>query len=178
MKKLMCILAGVAFACVANASSVNWGLATGNTLDSTKVDTGTAYLCYTTGTLNWGALETMTKFDASSLAAVGFTATLDTFSYSSDKLSNTTSIVPTTSIGDANIGGGAKKLYVVIIDNDGKDLAYTAAASTANIQNSTMNAPVLKTSSAFTYAEAVPEPTSGLLLLLGVAGLALKRKRA
>ena len=25
---------------------------------------------------------------------------------------------------------------------------------------------------------AVPEPTSGLLLLLGVAGLALKRKRA
>ena len=27
-------------------------------------------------------------------------------------------------------------------------------------------------------AEAVPEPTSGLLLLLGVAGLALKRKRA
>ena len=28
------------------------------------------------------------------------------------------------------------------------------------------------------YAAAVPEPTSGLLLLLGVAGLALKRKRA
>ena len=27
-------------------------------------------------------------------------------------------------------------------------------------------------------AAAVPEPTSGLLLLLGVAGLALKRKRA
>ena len=35
----------------------------------------------------------------------------------------------------------------------------------------------------FTYATggnftAVPEPTSGLLLLLGMAGLALKRKRA
>ena len=30
----------------------------------------------------------------------------------------------------------------------------------------------------FNASEAVPEPTSGLLLLLGVAGLALKRKRA
>ncbi len=30
----------------------------------------------------------------------------------------------------------------------------------------------------WTKASAVPEPTSGLLLLLGIAGLALKRKRA
>ena len=28
------------------------------------------------------------------------------------------------------------------------------------------------------YTEAVPEPTTGLLVLLGIAGLALKRKRA
>ena len=32
--------------------------------------------------------------------------------------------------------------------------------------------------SAFTTAAPIPEPTSGLLLLLGLAGLALKRKRA
>ena len=34
------------------------------------------------------------------------------------------------------------------------------------------------TSADKTYITAVPEPTSGLLLLLGMAGLALKRKRA
>ena len=34
------------------------------------------------------------------------------------------------------------------------------------------------TSGGYTVTGAVPEPTSGLLLLLGMAGLALKRKRA
>ena len=34
------------------------------------------------------------------------------------------------------------------------------------------------TSTPYTSTGAVPEPTSGLLLLLGVAGMALKRKRA
>ena len=34
------------------------------------------------------------------------------------------------------------------------------------------------TGSAFTLTSVVPEPTSGLLMLLGVAGLALRRKRA
>jgi hypothetical protein len=35
-----------------------------------------------------------------------------------------------------------------------------------------------QTSNTWNEMAAVPEPTSGLLLLLGVAGLALRRKRA
>ena len=45
----------------------------------------------------------------------------------------------------------------VTFDNDGQGIGYVVAAN---------------------KIEAVPEPTSGLLLLLGVAGLALKRRRA
>ena len=34
------------------------------------------------------------------------------------------------------------------------------------------------TASAYTTSQMVPEPTSGLLMLLGMAGLALRRRRA
>ena len=127
----------------------------------------------------------MDKFDASSLAAVGLDTTIDSFSYSSAKISNAVTVTPTGTKTSANqnIGGGAKSMYIVIIDDGGKDIAYTATAVSVNVQNTPMQSLATKASSAFTYAtaqgsEPVPEPTSGLLMLLGMAGLALKRKHA
>jgi len=179
MKKLIGMLAIAACAMTASASTVNWGLASGDVLDSTKVDVGTAYLMYSTGTVDFSKFATMDTFDATSLAAVGLDTTIDTFAYSSTKVSNSKSVIPSTSTSTGTIGGGAKQMYYVIIDDGGKDIAYTATAVNVNVQNSTMAANVQRAASAFTYATAsVPEPTSGLMLLLGIAGLALKRKRA
>ena len=178
MKKLIMGLAIAVCAATASASMVNWGLSSGDVLDATKVDAGTAYLMYSTGTVDFSKLAKMDKFDATSLAAVGLDTTIDTFAYSASKVSNSVSVVPTTKTSaNTNIGGGNKPMYVVVIDDGGKDIAYTANAVPVNVQNSTMAIGATKASSAFTYA-AVPEPTSGLLLLLGMAGLALKRKRA
>ncbi len=79
------------------------------------------------------------------------------------------------------------KIFAVIIDDDsfGEDTHYvvttassnvkTPAASTSNNAGFSVDASATANSSNWT---AAPEPTSGLLLLLGMAGLALKRKRA
>ena len=180
MKKLIGMLVVAVVTVSASASTVNWGLASGDTLDATKVDKGTAYLMYSIGTVDFSKFATMTSFDASSLAAVGLDTTINTFEYSSSKVSGSVSVTPATKTSaNANIGGGAKAMYYVFIDDGGKDIAYTATAVNVNIQNSTMAANVQRASSAFTYATAsVPEPTSGLLLLLGMAGLALRRQHA
>jgi len=82
--------------------------------------------------------------------------------------------------------------YVAIVDGDYVYLSATANSSYDALNNSGKVNPTVSTSSylrdkdgtvAFSNAgwynlSAAPEPTSGLLLLLGVAGLALKRKRA
>ena len=48
------------------------------------------------------------------------------------------------------------------------NLANSAISTTANFA----------TAGSWSYAASVPEPTSGLLLLIGMAGLALRRRRA
>ena len=53
-----------------------------------------------------------------------------------------------------------------LIDNDGNAYNVASIGSTAG------------SASGWTAAGAIPEPTSGLLMLVGLAGLALRRKRA
>ena len=85
-----------------------------------------------------------------------------------------------------SIDGSVDGYYAVLILNEAGDLAsfYVidaitgttgASAPTDRLVNASWTGPEYLTSGGYTVN--VPEPTSGLLLLFGVAGLALKRKR-
>ena len=87
---------------------------------------------------------------------------------------------------DKGVDAG-RQYYMVITYNDGvKDYTYTSSAVASSGLSSTALGSVeftfSDTISTDTNAKdawvAVPEPTSGLLMLLGFAGLALRRRRA
>ena len=173
MKKL--IIAGViaCTAAISQASTVNWGLNT-STLDTTKFASGTAYLI---------CVDTLARPTLSAdTAAEWYSANKDKLASSAFRTATVSGgTVYSTEVIESPTG---RKNYWLIIDNNATvDSEHFFAVSTLNkalnIQAGTMNqtAAWIGGTQMTAYA-AVPEPTSGLMLLLGIAGLALKRKRA
>lgn len=84
--------------------------------------------------------------------------------------------------GGASLDGA---MFFVELFNEGGSIAKSEGISYANLKSyldmnySGSGVPKTATGAAvFSGYAAVPEPTSGLLMLLGIAGLALRRKRA
>ena len=179
MKKLIIVAAIACTTAIAQASAINWGIGSG-ALDDTKFASGTAYFI----AVNDLARPTLSddaaagEWYAANIAAVKSSALI-----SSSTVANGAFYIE----GDTSLAGvtRSRQNYWVLIDNDETDAANHYIAITTTNKGITFNASssiavnASWTASQFgTYAAAVPEPTSGLLMLLGIAGLALRRKRA
>ena len=181
MKKLMIAVCAVAFAAVAQAASVAWGGAISQPDGATELAANTmAYLVYSTSAITGAA-----SFDGTDLkngAGDTVASMVSTHTITADEASAWDFMATY-----AKTGSDVNGFYAVLISDmnaEPKYSIYNAGEITGTTATSSTTSITLDwgdgylTSGGYTVTGAVPEPTSGLLILLGLAGLALKRKRA
>ena len=152
MKKIMIIAAIALCAFASNAASFKWSAAGVQDITGTAAYSGEATL--------YAYLSTADE----STAVVVNTATMTGGSILAQD---------TTFSSDEFVVGSTYKFYYTMTDTEGNVFTSGTRASKAQA-TSTM---ALSFAATGTWA-AVPEPTSGLLMLVGLAGLALRRRRA
>ena len=190
MKKLMIALTVVACAAVVNAASFNWSSSGMNAAAKTiNSKAGTALYSPETAYTLYLFDAGVTSQDAL-LAGLRDNKAITSFtSVASQTLANNSQVTATQfSYGSA---GTEYNFYMAVVNGDDVFLSASKGATgqasdTASVLFSGLGSASKKvfSDSTATFATsgagwyAVPEPTSGILLLLGMAGLALKRKRA
>ncbi len=190
MKKLMIAIAAVAVAIVTQAASVDWSVAkNGWTLNNgtkpaegyavylingaTALDTIAASINATTGAFN--ADQTWVFGSAVTSGSAGKVSALTT---TTDKLTRGTDYDFALLMIDTTVAGSPKYMvsdtYTQTAYLSGTDEAMSISFGSDRLGANALTA----SATAANGWAAVPEPTSGLLMLLGMAGLALRRRRA
>ena len=180
MKKILLAFAAVAVATCSQAAAYNWKtaksggvvngpdtgavLASGTAYLFTSSAAGTIFSSWVSGT----SLDTLSALDSNSLSAGKIGTKEKTFDYSGD----------------------ISAIFAITTTINGKDYLYISSVAEATVQDVGYGTIQFKETGTSSLASklasggyqgagwyAVPEPTSGLLLLLGMAGLALRRKQ-
>lgn len=188
MKKLMTIACVIAVAAVAQAGAVKWSAMALDASPSGDYSASTTYIAYffdATATDISTVTGYLTKEGGADLTSfVGASVDSNTATYSTTKETMTFSAKSYGNFAQGDTFSG----YMIILD-------ASTAADAKNYLVATKSGDQVLTTTAFgktgdktmawgsqagvTWsAVSVPEPTSGLMLLLGIAGLALRRRRA
>ncbi len=192
MKKLIIALTVGVVAVYANAATVNWTTVNGYLYDgkgddSSKITSGTAYLVVSD---MYSQCDLLSEFVYAGGNEVATLAVLQArAAYLGDGIIYETATISgcfDSTLIDMLISFDA---YFVIFNGDNMYMSNIESAMLAEefcdiffIDDLTESSKALPLDATKGYSSAgwyaVPEPTSGLLLLIGMAGLALKRKRA
>ena len=186
MKKVMIALAAVTLAVSAQAASFTWKTYTGQAVyqagTSEKLGGATAYLFDSSVVSQTALLTGLFATGAEKKSITDFTA-LSTATTTSGGAITSTSF-------DGGAVGETLNTYFAIVDGDNVFISSVASAvgpstGSATLQFKSLNTPSKAVATEFSgtasgagWYTAVPEPTSGLLMLVGLAGLALRRRRA
>ena len=187
MKKLIIASIAAVVGLAVNAATVDWQYKITSAQGTEGYNSG--YTVYLVNAAAWDAAtisadtftDTSVVLDSTTFgSASGRTAGQKTYTTIKSGTTTGTRAVAIDSLAE---GASYSVYYVILNTNSDPNTYYVASDSltgrseTGEIITSSAASMTASTASSATWT-AVPEPTSGLLMLLGIAGLALRRKRS
>ena len=176
MKKLLMALTAVVLAASVHAATVTWGI---TAITDSEANTAKAGMVgYFLDSSTYSAFSALTADKVAEYVAANYT-------YTGATTANARTGAISLGVASGNYSANDPiSGYIVLFDtSDASSAKYYAATEvlsttiSATGSNASLGLGTLASYGGW-QTTAVPEPTSGLLMLLGMAGLALRRRRA